>query len=62
MSHPNIKLSTIPGFDPDIPPYPGPAPETGPGTDDPPNPIPAPEPDPEPPMPPGPLPRPEPTV
>ncbi len=42
MSDPNIKMSTVPGFDPAIPPYPGP----DPGTDDPPNPIPAPEPDP----------------
>ena len=58
MSDPKIKTSTVPGFDPDIPPFPGP----DPGTDDPPNPLPAPEPDPAPPMPPGPLPKPEPVI
>jgi hypothetical protein len=53
-----LQASSVPGFDPDIPPFPGP----DPGTESPLNPIPAPEPDREPQLPPGPLPTPDPVT
>jgi len=55
---PPLQASSVPGFDPTIPPFPGP----DPGIDSPPNPIPVPKPDPEPELPPGPLPAPEPVI
>jgi DNA polymerase III subunit gamma/tau len=53
-----LRASSVPGFDPTVPPLPRP----DPGTDSPPNPIPAPEPDREPQLPPDPLPKPEPVI